>query len=296
VILEKVKITNNAKAFVTRICDNCSKKEKVRMSVVFRGRLRRGKNIDLCRKCSCSRKYKPVGSWPVGEDSHLWRGGLRKDSRGFCKYAGTEGKYVYEHRYVVSQALQRELLPEEVVHHIDMNKYNNDIQNLYLFINNSAHIRCHVLAENLVYSLLGEYVWFDRKKQEYTTEPVSAVVEDVVDLRFLEGKRIRIYRRRLVDGQFKCYQYYNIKKKSKGYHKRYVHTEIMKRFIKRDLFRGECVHHINGDTLDNSFDNLILLKNSRHAWVHKFSLSNMIAQLYNRGIVVFNDGTYRIKI
>ena len=40
--------------------------------------------------------------------------------------------YVYEHRYVMECEIGRALLPNEVVHHIDGDKLNNEIDNLQL--------------------------------------------------------------------------------------------------------------------------------------------------------------------
>lgn len=54
-------------------------------------------------------------------------------------YACQNG-YIREHRYVMEQHIGRYLLPEEVVHHIDGNRTNNDISNLELFANNPEHI------------------------------------------------------------------------------------------------------------------------------------------------------------
>lgn len=49
---------------------------------------------------------------------------------------------IREHRYVMAQHLGRELLKNEVVHHIDGNKQNNSITNLQV-LKRSAHSRMH---------------------------------------------------------------------------------------------------------------------------------------------------------
>lgn len=48
--------------------------------------------------------------------------------------------YVKEHRLVMEQHIGRFLKKQEVVHHIDHNKINNDISNLMLFDNNREHM------------------------------------------------------------------------------------------------------------------------------------------------------------
>ncbi|WP_375710126.1 HNH endonuclease [Leuconostoc citreum] len=78
------------------------------------------------------------------------------------------GKYQPEHRRIVEKNIGRKLKHEEIVHHIDFNKQNNDIENLHVFKNTSEHIKCHrgvakVLSELLARNIIefnastGEY-------------------------------------------------------------------------------------------------------------------------------------------
>ena len=53
----------------------------------------------------------------------------------------------------MEEKIGRELSSGETVHHIDMNSQNNKIENLYLFKNESEHIKAHHL-EKLVSWLL----------------------------------------------------------------------------------------------------------------------------------------------
>ena len=57
-----------------------------------------------------------------------------------------DGKKVDEHRYVMEQHLGRPLEPNEVVHHKDGDKRNNDIDNLEL-TSRSEHSRMHRLGQ-----------------------------------------------------------------------------------------------------------------------------------------------------
>jgi len=50
-------------------------------------------------------------------------------------------KYILEHRYVMEQHIGRYLSPAEVVHHIDGNPRNNNIENLRLYASQAEHIR-----------------------------------------------------------------------------------------------------------------------------------------------------------
>ena len=51
--------------------------------------------------------------------------------------------YIYEHRYIVELKLDRYLNAYESVHHIDLNKENNNPENLIVFRTHSDHKRFH---------------------------------------------------------------------------------------------------------------------------------------------------------
>jgi hypothetical protein len=51
--------------------------------------------------------------------------------------------YVKEHRLVVERMVQRFLTKEEVIHHLDFNRTNNQIDNLMLFPNQRSHSSFH---------------------------------------------------------------------------------------------------------------------------------------------------------
>lgn len=68
------------------------------------------------------------------------RQALSKDNGGYKKYYGR-----HAHRVVMEEFLGRALSSDEIVHHIDGNKQNNDISNLTV-MSRSEHIREHLKA------------------------------------------------------------------------------------------------------------------------------------------------------
>lgn len=83
-----------------------------------------------------------------GEKNPMWNGGKTVDKHGYIlvkapdnhPFANRHG-YIRLHRLAMEQKLGRYLQPNEVVHHIDGNPANNDLENLELFEENGYHLR-----------------------------------------------------------------------------------------------------------------------------------------------------------
>jgi hypothetical protein len=77
----------------------------------------------------------------------------------------------------MEKKLGRYLKPEEVVHHIDFVRYNNNPENLYLFKNIKEHIECLKSIYNLIpYFLQNNLIEF-RNKRYYRKEVYSSIVK-----------------------------------------------------------------------------------------------------------------------
>lgn len=85
-----------------------------------------------------------------GAEAPGYKGGIsEKGNRGYRKilmpehpYADANG-YVFEHRLVCENLLGRYLTDEEIVHHRDGNRLNNDPSNLFIFYGHDTHIAFH---------------------------------------------------------------------------------------------------------------------------------------------------------
>lgn len=94
----------------------------------------------------CSLKC--IGEFQKGENNPAYNGGKYICNGYYVLFLPNHPKrskknMVYEHRFIMECSIGRYLEDEEVVHHIDENKLNNNIDNLILFKNNSEHIKYH---------------------------------------------------------------------------------------------------------------------------------------------------------
>lgn len=91
---------------------------------------------------------------------------------------------VYEHLLVAEKILNRNLTKDECVHHIDLNRTNNDVDNLMIFATEKDHIAFHngmgaILQDN------GTYVCNDKDKIEYydyLNRTKKEIDENIIDI------------------------------------------------------------------------------------------------------------------
>lgn len=100
----------------------------------------------------CSLKCRNVLQSTICAEKHpAWNGGIRASKTGYAEIYQPEHphrhkktKSILLHRYLVEQFIGRLLDPKEAIHHINENKSDNRIENLYLFCSSGAHTSYHV--------------------------------------------------------------------------------------------------------------------------------------------------------
>lgn len=101
----------------------------------------------------------------VAELNGNWKGGYSFLRSGYKKNNKTDKLY---HREVVEQRIKRALTSQEIIHHIDGDKANNESHNLYLCDNMSNHRHVHASLERIAFSLVrAGTILFDDKTGKY---------------------------------------------------------------------------------------------------------------------------------
>jgi hypothetical protein len=90
-----------------------------------------------CQRECANRATKPMRG-RKGPSSPNWKGGRSVSKEGYVGVR-VNGEYIAEHRYVISQHIGRDLLPEETVHHKNGVHGDNRLENLELW--SSRHPR-----------------------------------------------------------------------------------------------------------------------------------------------------------
>lgn len=91
--------------------------------------------------CSQSCQHKGLKGQLVGSKNPNYKTGKTITKNGYIQLSLNGGK-IYEHRKVMQDFLGRKLDRNEIVHHKDGDKLNNDISNLEV-LTNSQHSKLH---------------------------------------------------------------------------------------------------------------------------------------------------------
>lgn len=121
--------------------------------------------VSLARKLGrgvpeVSSRAKKLGCvpWRTGKGTHSGR-----PIDGFYR-----GSPLFTHRRVVEDRIGRKLRSDEIVHHIDGDKFNNSSANLFVFKSRADHRKAHCTLESIVPALLERgIIRFDRTRGVY---------------------------------------------------------------------------------------------------------------------------------
>lgn len=94
--------------------------------------------------------------------------GNRKSHQGYYRILDYEKGTIVAHRKVYEDFYNIKLSKNEKIHHIDGNKENNDISNLFKCNSNRHHYLVHSQLQKVAYSLIQKgIIKFDKEKGEY---------------------------------------------------------------------------------------------------------------------------------
>jgi hypothetical protein len=104
------------------------------------GKILKENRANFCRSCSKKGKRNPM----FGRQALNFKGGTKnKDGyRLYSKKMNGTWKLVYAHRFIMEQFLGRKLKRNEIIHHKDGNKLNNEISNLEI-MTQVQHLNLH---------------------------------------------------------------------------------------------------------------------------------------------------------
>lgn len=198
-----------------KTCDSCSEKSEVTRYDGLKSRDRHN-GKDYCLRCACKIKNSGKGnpakrkevrrkisaatkgkSKSFKDGKNLRRLGIKQSTNGYLlEWDDSRQRYIPQHRLVVEKHLGRLLVDEEQVHHINGNKVDNSIENLWLCSTPGDHTRTHKQLETIAFQAytLG-LVEFDCQTGRYF---ISAQVQDksmrvslgFEDVSILQGKNI----------------------------------------------------------------------------------------------------------
>lgn len=177
-------LTHASEKRIAYRCDGCGREGERSWANHQKAISRWGKKT-YCRRCASKRTGKErrgTEAWnkgvagPRGERSSSWKGGSYIDAHGYrMVYRRGDGakpavgweSYSKEHVLVMEEAIGRSLEKGETVHHLDGEKLNNLLHNLFL-TNHQGHRLAHQSLQEIGYVLFkAGLVRFDRKSGRY---------------------------------------------------------------------------------------------------------------------------------
>jgi hypothetical protein len=126
-----------------------------------------------------------VQKHPSGPNSAAWKGGRIIKGAGYYgiwnpthERADNQG-YVYEHTLVYEANTGRLPQDGEVIHHIDLDKLNNDFSNLFI-CGNKEHLICHRSIEKLIKPLMqNNIIYFENGEYKISEECLNKITTTI---------------------------------------------------------------------------------------------------------------------
>jgi hypothetical protein len=120
------------------------------------------------RKCQNELISGPGNSNWKGEEKYKRGNSVSHVLKYTPNHPFSKKKFVPKHRLIIEESLKRFLDPKEVVHHIDNDPTNNEIENLVLCIDNKEHNKIHSSVFRCLPSLIkSSALIFNKNKKIY---------------------------------------------------------------------------------------------------------------------------------
>jgi len=159
-----------------RVCDKCGHEQWVNYWNIHK------KDVHICRSCSCkdTAKTRKGNPWNKGiKQSPRKVGNTYVNNHGYVEvWVGkhtderSAGGYQKEHRVFVELDIGRRLSKQELVHHVDGDKTNNNKDNLVLCSGDFEHRKIHGQLERISFELVRKgLIKFDHKTKQYFLDP-----------------------------------------------------------------------------------------------------------------------------
>lgn len=213
-------LTNGSEAKVILVCDTCKYETTTTWHNYIQYQRKRGwTGATSCQKCavkltSANNKGKKRdisiarrNSIRRGKEHPSWKGGRYVASDGYIMIKDpsipTNGWKAYrkEHILIMEKTIGRRLTKDEVIHHKNGDKQDNQLSNLWL-TNQKGHREAHISLQDLGYQLmkmglidfddeLGIYFLADVKLRELLGQPDEANQQPSLSGNTLEGSETR---------------------------------------------------------------------------------------------------------
>ena len=160
-----------------RVCDECGHEQWVNYWNIYR------KGVHTCRTCSAKKNAvtrEKKDSWNKGQkfsprnlgSTYINTNGYKEVWIGKHTLPDRAGGYYREHKIFKELEIGRELLPTELIHHVDGDKTNNSTENLYICDGHFGHRKVHGQLERVSMELVRQgIIKFNHETAEYSLDP-----------------------------------------------------------------------------------------------------------------------------